>query len=133
MKLFSASTLGFYDFTIHTDIPSDAVEITDDLWQELLEGQAEGKRITADEKGFPELTDLPPLTQQQLTEQAEKLKQALKNEADAEIAWRQDAVDAGIETDKEARELTNWKKYRVLLMRVDIATAPDISWPVRPV
>ncbi|EJH0078584.1 tail fiber assembly protein [Escherichia coli] len=24
-------------------------------------------------------------------------------------------------------------KYRVLLMRVDIATAPDISWPVRPV
>ncbi|QFH73131.1 tail fiber assembly protein (plasmid) [Enterobacter sp. E76] len=133
MKLFSASTLGFYDFTIHTDIPSDAVEITDAIWQGLLDGQAEGKRIAADEKGFPELTDLPPLTQQQLTEQAEKLKQALKNEADAEIAWRQDAVDAGIETDKEARELTSWKKYRVLLMRIDATKAPDINFPPKPV
>jgi len=49
------------------------------------------------------------------------------------LAWRQDAADAGIETDKEARELTNWKKRRVLLMRVDTATTPDISWPVKPV
>ncbi|ELW5865089.1 tail fiber assembly protein, partial [Escherichia coli] len=26
-----------------------------------------------------------------------------------------------------------WKKYRVLLNRVDTSTAPDIEWPVKPV
>ncbi|HCO7525466.1 TPA: tail fiber assembly protein, partial [Escherichia coli] len=28
--------------------------------------------------------------------------------------------------------LSEWKKYRVLLMRVDTTTAPNISWPVKP-
>ncbi|EHI0558679.1 TPA: tail fiber assembly protein, partial [Escherichia coli] len=28
--------------------------------------------------------------------------------------------------------LTQWKKYRVLLMRVDTSTAPDIEWPTPP-
>ncbi|MEQ5456473.1 tail fiber assembly protein, partial [Escherichia coli] len=26
-----------------------------------------------------------------------------------------------------------WKKYRVLLNRVDTSTAPDIEWPTNPV
>ncbi|EKS5109754.1 tail fiber assembly protein, partial [Escherichia coli] len=26
-----------------------------------------------------------------------------------------------------------WKKYRVLLNRVDTSTAPDIEWPAAPV
>ncbi|EKK4598230.1 TPA: tail fiber assembly protein, partial [Escherichia coli] len=46
--------------------------------------------------------------------------------------WRQDAVDAGIATDEETSTLTQWKKYRVLLMRVDTSTAPDIEWPTPP-
>ncbi|WP_163823132.1 tail fiber assembly protein, partial [Proteus mirabilis] len=29
--------------------------------------------------------------------------------------------------------LQKWKKYRVLLNRVDISTAPDIEWPQKPV
>ncbi|KAE9723498.1 hypothetical protein GP711_26185 [Escherichia coli] len=28
--------------------------------------------------------------------------------------------------------MAEWKKYRVLLMRVDISKAPDIAWPVQP-
>ncbi|MGS6301058.1 MULTISPECIES: tail fiber assembly protein, partial [Enterobacter] len=28
--------------------------------------------------------------------------------------------------------LTEWKKYRVLLNRVDTSKAPDIDWPVPP-
>ena len=47
----------------------------------------------------------------------------------AEIAWRQDAVDAGISTDEETAALSEWKKYRVLLMRVD--TAKPV-WPTLP-
>ncbi|EFF0700519.1 tail fiber assembly protein, partial [Escherichia coli] len=26
-----------------------------------------------------------------------------------------------------------WKKYRVLLNRVDTSTAPDIEWPTMPI
>ncbi|HHI0038141.1 tail fiber assembly protein, partial [Escherichia coli] len=29
--------------------------------------------------------------------------------------------------------LAAWKKYRVLLNRVDTSTAPDIEWPATPV
>ncbi|HBE5013452.1 TPA: phage tail protein [Escherichia coli] len=53
--------------------------------------------------------------------------------ADAEISWRQDAVDEGIATKEETAALTEWKKYRVLLMRVDTSLAPNIDWPEVPV
>ncbi|HCX4521976.1 TPA: tail fiber assembly protein [Escherichia coli] len=60
---------------------------------------------------------------------AEDRKLSLKAQADSEIAWRQDAVDAGIATDEETAALAEWKKYRVLLMRVDTA---DPEWPTPP-
>lgn len=44
MKYYSKSTGSFYDDEINgDDIPQDVVEITDDTWMELLNGQAEGK------------------------------------------------------------------------------------------
>ncbi|EMV7366939.1 tail fiber assembly protein [Escherichia coli] len=60
---------------------------------------------------------------------AEQKKSALRAATDAEIAWRQDAVDAGLVAEEETAALTEWKKYRVLLMRVD--TAKPV-WPVNP-
>lgn len=63
---------------------------------------------------------------------AENQKAQLRTLADKEIAWRNDAVDEGIATEKEAAALAEWKKYRVLLMRVNTSNAPDIEWPPRP-
>lgn len=63
---------------------------------------------------------------------AEQQRAALLAVANVEISWRQDAVDADIATEQEASELAEWKKYRVLLMRVDTSNAPDIEWPVSP-
>ncbi|MDE9518871.1 tail fiber assembly protein, partial [Xenorhabdus bovienii] len=48
------------------------------------------------------------------------------------IAPLQDAVDLGMATDSEQITLTVWKKYRVLLNRVDCSTAPDVKWPEQP-
>lgn len=45
------------------------------------------------------------------------------------IGWRQDAADAEIAIDEEVSDLAAWKKYRVLLMRVD-TTNP--IWPEMP-
>ncbi|MDF3827799.1 MULTISPECIES: tail fiber assembly protein [unclassified Pseudocitrobacter] len=56
-------------------------------------------------------------------------KSQLRATADNEIEWRQDAVDAGIATEEETAALAEWKKYRVLLMRVDTA---DPEWPTPP-
>ncbi|HAJ0382442.1 TPA: hypothetical protein HL416_20690 [Escherichia coli] len=36
-------------------------------------------------------------------------------------------------TEEETTLLEAWKKYRVLLNRVDTSTAPDIEWPTVPV
>ena len=49
------------------------------------------------------------------------------------IAPLQDAVDLEIATEEETLLLEAWKKYRVLLNRVDTSTAPDIEWPVAPI
>ncbi|WP_112203846.1 tail fiber assembly protein [Kluyvera cryocrescens] len=64
---------------------------------------------------------------------AAQKKSALRGAADNEIDWLQDAVDAGIATDEETALLTNWKAYRVQLMRIKTDTAPDIEWPTPPV
>lgn len=59
----------------------------------------------------------------------EQKKRALRAIADAEMDWLQDAVDAGIVTEEETTALTEWKKYRVMLMRVG-PEKPD--WPIPP-
>ncbi|MRT14835.1 phage tail protein [Enterobacteriaceae bacterium RIT711] len=71
----------------------------------------------------------PPLTKKQLIALAEDKKLQLRAAADAEISWRQDALDAGIATDEETSELEEWRKYRVLLMRVDTSNP---EWPELP-
>lgn len=64
---YSKSTDGFYDTAIHGDnIPSDAVEITTEQHQALLEGQLQGKIIAADENGYPILVDPPDPTPEQI-------------------------------------------------------------------
>ena len=67
---YSKSTGGFYDRSIHGDnIPSDAVEITEAEHAALLEGQSQGKIISADKNGKPVLKDPPPPTADQIIAQ----------------------------------------------------------------
>lgn len=73
----------------------------------------------------------PAPTQEQIIAEANSKKNQLRSIADEEIAWLQDAVDAGIATDEETALLTAWKTYRVQLMRIDVSKAPDIEWPMR--
>ena len=43
-----------------------SVEIEDDYWQELLDGQSQGKQIVSDEDGYPILADPPSPSQSEL-------------------------------------------------------------------
>ncbi|CNK04082.1 putative tail fiber assembly protein [Yersinia mollaretii] len=59
-------------------------------------------------------------------------KVELKAIADSEIDWRQDAVDGDFAEGDEVKDLAAWKKYRVLLMRIDTSKVLDIVWPTIP-
>ncbi|WP_272671735.1 MULTISPECIES: tail fiber assembly protein [unclassified Providencia] len=74
----------------------------------------------------------PPVSKEQLVAVAEQQKQSLLAEANNAIAPLQDAVDLDMATDEEVAQLTAWKKYRVLLNRIDTSLAPDIEWPEKP-
>jgi hypothetical protein len=67
-----------------------------------------------------------------IIQSATQEKAELKSIADSEIAWRQDAVDIGIVTEKEKKSLDEWKRYRVELNRVDVSKAPNIKLPTQP-
>ncbi|MBP6518675.1 tail fiber assembly protein [Shewanella sp.] len=63
---------------------------------------------------------------------AESEKSQLLQEANSTITYLQDSIDVGLDDDNYELKLKDWKKYRVLLNRVDTSTAPDIEWPVKP-
>lgn len=64
--------------------------------------------------------------------EAERKKLELLNQANNVIATLQDAVDLNMATDPEATLLLEWRKYRVLLNRIETSNAPDIHWPIMP-
>lgn len=56
-------------------------------------------------------------------------KAELMRTAQENITILQDAAELGMATDEEKESLTKWKKYRVLLSRIDVSLAPEIDWP----
>lgn len=64
---YAASTGGFYTPDINPTMPTDIVEITEEYYQFLLQGQGEGKQIVADAQGYPILitpAPVPPTAEQ---------------------------------------------------------------------
>ncbi|TKK36414.1 tail fiber assembly protein [Pantoea agglomerans] len=132
MKKYSPSANAFYDTSINLVIPDDAVKITDKKWADLLAGQADGKLIACGTDMLPCLTDQPLPTTVELISQAEDKRSRLRSEADTAIQPLQDASDLGIATDDEASQLVAWKKYRVMLMRINTKDVENIIWPEQP-
>ena len=63
---------------------------------------------------------------------AEATKARLMQTANAALIPLQDAADLGMATGAETLALTAWKKYRVLLSRVDVSAGAAIIWPEVP-
>ncbi|HAZ8269232.1 tail fiber assembly protein [Citrobacter koseri] len=64
-----------------------------------------------------------------LVSHARQQKDSLLELAASKMAPLQDAVDLDIATEDEATLLLSWKKYRVLINRINPDDAPDINWP----
>ncbi|MGC1007512.1 tail fiber assembly protein [Pantoea agglomerans] len=132
MKKYSPSANAFYDTSINLVIPDDAVKITDKKWADLLAGQAEGKLIACGADMLPCLTDQPLPSAEELISKAEDKRSRLRAESDIAIQPLQDASDLGIATDDELSQLVAWKKYRVMLMRINTKDVENIIWPEQP-
>lgn len=149
---FSIYTQSFYADGIDfgSSLPVDATQITSMQAEMLYKSINEGCYIYMSDEGLIPSSVKPDqyhswdavnniwITTEEAVEQkktddntlAKQQKIKLRQLADSEIEWRLDAFDTGIATEEETRALAAWKKYRVLLMRVD-TTAP--VWPTVPV
>lgn len=79
------------------------------------------------------LVDSEPvaLTNEQIVSQNKTIKNALISEANEKIAILQDVIDLDmLEADEEV-QLKKWKKYRILLTRVD-ASDINVVFPSKP-
>ncbi|WP_063657214.1 tail fiber assembly protein [Candidatus Arsenophonus triatominarum] len=62
----------------------------------------------------------------------EGIKQQKLYDATGEIAPLQDAIDLDMATEEEKKRLIAWKKYRVLVNRIETSTTDNIVWPAKP-
>ena len=60
-------------------------------------------------------------------------KQELRLSAESNISVLQYAADLEMATPEESTLLTSWKKYLVLLSRVNTGTESEVDWPEQPV
>ena len=82
---YAKSTNGFYDNEINTVIPADAIEISTELHQSLMQFQSLGKIIQSDKEGNPVALDPPAPTKDQLIQMYESVAQ--KNLDSVAKAW----------------------------------------------
>lgn len=108
--------------------PEDAVEISEELYNSLLEGQSRGKVIASGHDGKPLLSD--PVIDHTALAEAEKSR--LGNKAEEMILPLQRAVKYGIASEEEMARLKEWEIFSVELSRVDTSLAPEIEWPEPP-
>jgi hypothetical protein len=135
MLYFSRSTVGFYTSEIHGEaIPSDAVEISQSLYDMLIAGQSAGMIIAADDRGFPILIDAPAPTEAEQASVVVQRRDTLLQLAATRIAPLQDAVDLDDASATEVAALKAWKQYRIQLNRIEPQPGypTTIEWPVSP-
>ncbi|WP_244866507.1 tail fiber assembly protein [Photorhabdus heterorhabditis] len=108
--------LGFSVAEINkNDVPKEFDENTNEKW--VFDGY----------KIFPYVA-----TKEELIRKAEHERIQLLVKSNNIIVPLQDAIDLNIATEEEKNILLEWKKYRIMLSRVDISTAPEIVWPIPP-
>lgn len=135
---FSPSTVSFYpevmldDYRDAGTLPDDLVSVENEVFAEFSGTPPDGK-VRGVIKGKPAWVDIPPLTAEELIEQGEETKQRLIAEVRTETEMlRAKLALKRIKPDEEAL-LIAWLDYLDELEAVDVSTAPDIIWPVKPV
>ncbi|MBS9422502.1 tail fiber assembly protein [Photorhabdus caribbeanensis] len=136
--VFSALNKAFYPLSLQQDYieagswPNDSISVTDDIFNEFSGIPPIGKILSSGEDGLPCWEDIPPPTKEELISIAESQRTQFISHANEKITPLSDAEELDIATDGEMLLLKEWKKYRVMLNRVDTSKAPEIDWPTPP-
>ncbi|WP_337048659.1 tail fiber assembly protein [Serratia fonticola] len=112
--------------------PEDVKPITDAEWTTYCTQGPEGKMRGADSQGLPCWVDIPQPSKAQAVQAAKVDKSQRLALATKNIAPLQDAQELGIASEDEQAQLLAWKRYRVLINRLEPNDAPDIDWPLVP-
>lgn len=114
--------------------PDDVTPISDDLYRSLIEGQADGRIITADEMGQPKLIE-PTIDWRA---QAETRRQMLLSQAHSVTSdWRIELMLGAI-PDADKASLSRWMEYIRKVKALSFTCVSDeqsfkaITWPVKP-
>ncbi|WP_395597381.1 tail fiber assembly protein [Morganella morganii] len=105
----------------------DIMPMNQDSWESEI--QDDWKAIS--KKEAEKITNPPP-TKKQLIEQAEAQKQFLIAEVHSETQMLQTKLALKRIKPDELELLNVWLDYLDELEAVDVSTAPDIIWPVKP-
>ncbi|WP_232807923.1 tail fiber assembly protein [Serratia liquefaciens] len=134
---FSPKTNSFYPESLLEyyeeagTLPDDLVDVSDEAYS-IFSGQPPEGKVRGSKKGKPAWVNIPPLTKEQLQQQAEIQKQSDMDKTNNIIAPLERAVRLGLATKEEQSALTEWETYSVLLSRIDTSEAPNIDWPNPP-
>ena len=131
--LYSKSTGGFYSRNIHTNIPDDAVEITDKQYQQLLRGQAFGRSIISTKNGVPFLAQQSPLLittlkEQKISQLWAAFKEYQRKRIDPEdLTLATSCANGGSIKGKAVQEwvLNLWEKYYKIKKQISACTTAD--------
>lgn len=120
---YSPSQNGFYDERVNAEIPQDAIKITEQRWQELLDGQMTGKKIQADKNGNPQLVG--PTDMELATSVRARRDELLRMNVDSMNPMRWASMS-------EAQQ-SAWMEYRQALLDVPAQDGfPNVVWPIKP-
>lgn len=99
MRYYSKTTGCTYLEGVHTEIPSDAVQITEDSYQAVIANPTPGKIRSHDAEGLPILIDPPPFVPTPDDHRAAVAAERYQHET-AGIIWQ----GYGIATDRESQQ-----------------------------
>lgn len=133
---YSSSRNGFYPEDVlalmgEATLPTDLVEIEDQLYAHCLEAPSRGEHVVPGEDGLPTTVALPGPSPEETFAQNVRTRDQLLGWAALNMAPLSDAEDLGIATAAESALLLQWRQYRVALGRIDPA-ASGIVWPEPP-
>lgn len=130
MRYFNKITMTEVIPGIH-DINDDVIELDNEHW--FFTSDIPGdKKIVVDANGQLELKNIDDNLSNIDKIETNKLKQQqLINNANKKISILQDIIDLDMQESNEGEQLKRWKKFRILVTRVD-TNQLDIEWPKQP-
>lgn len=135
-RFYSASTGGFYESGLHDQMPSDAKEISDEIYRQVMSERPAGKIVAADEDGLPTLADPPAPTGGRLAALVRLQRDAMLREVyDPAVAMLQRSARLDPDSAEQyAAKLAEFDAWAVALQSIPEQEGfpQNVVWPEQP-